>query len=131
MHGKQVVKSYFPPLRPSRHSTESTCPAPQVNGSLSCIQDKLKCDRNVTKRLPDGQHPGFGHLKPQPGVYRAILRRIKHKNCAAHADYVGVITLGDCKVSLRLWVHADGSLGLRLQKMTKDCNTHTNRNQQR
>jgi hypothetical protein len=65
--------------------------------------------------LPKGQHPGFGKLKTQPGVFRGKLRAVAAKRDANHADYEGAIFLdGGRKAGVRLWVHADGSLGLRI-----------------
>jgi hypothetical protein len=118
MNNKTVVKSYFPPLRPSRHSTESTCPAPQLNGSsVRTHAYAPKDDENVTKHLPDGQHRGFSHLKSQPGIFRCLLHRVRHKGNPSHADFVGTLTLGDYKVSLRLWIHTTGDLGLRVERL--------------
>ena len=66
--------------------------------------------------LPKGQHPGFGKLKTQLGVFRGKLRAVAVKRHPEHADYEGVIFLdGGKKAAVRLWVHADGSLGLRVE----------------
>jgi hypothetical protein len=46
--------------------------------------------------------------------YRSRLSPIQHMKHPDHADYQGTMQLANCWVGLRLWVHEDGSLGLRL-----------------
>ena len=69
--------------------------------------------------LPAGHHPGFAKLKSRLGVYRCKLRPVQVKRDPNHADYSGVLELTNSKAFLYLWVHADGSLGLCLEKMTE------------
>jgi hypothetical protein len=73
----------------------------------------------LSKRLPPGQHPGFGHLKSQPGVYRCLLRPVFAKRNEKHADYHGILPLAGSKARILLWVHKDGNLGMRLEKITR------------
>jgi hypothetical protein len=72
----------------------------------------------VANRLPTGSHPGFSHLKSQPGVYRCRLRPELAKRDPRHADYKGILPLTGSKALILLWVHEDGTLGLRLEKIT-------------
>jgi hypothetical protein len=66
--------------------------------------------------LPLGIHPGFGKLKSQPNVFRCKLRPELNKAKPEHSDYSGLLQLdGGKKALCRLWVHADGTLGLRLE----------------
>jgi hypothetical protein len=69
------------------------------------------------RKLPPGEYPGFRHLKSQPGVYRCKLHFQADKADPGHADYKGVLQLTGSKASVLVWVHADGSLGLRLEKI--------------
>jgi hypothetical protein len=69
--------------------------------------------------LPSGQHPGFSQLKSQPGVYRCVLRAVTNKKSAKHADYAGVLPLTGSQARILLWVHLDGTLGLRLEKIAQ------------
>ena len=65
--------------------------------------------------LPPGPHPGFAKLKSQPGVWRCKLRPCTDKKIPEHADYRGVLQMGGGKqAGVLLWVHGDGSLGLRV-----------------
>jgi hypothetical protein len=73
---------------------------------------------NAPKLLPKGQHPGFNHLKAKPGVYRARLWPVINKRDPKHADYKGILNLTSSKASVLIWVHADGTLGFRLEKRT-------------
>ena len=69
-----------------------------------------------TNTLPPGVHPGFSKLKSQKNVFRAKLRSEAHKAKSEHADYRGMLFLdGGKKALLLLWVHQDGSLGLRVE----------------
>jgi hypothetical protein len=66
--------------------------------------------------LPPGQPPGFGKLKSQPGVFRCKLRPDSAKKRPEHSDYIGTLFLDEGRrTSARVWVHADSSLGLRLE----------------
>jgi hypothetical protein len=65
----------------------------------------------------NGSHPGFSNLKSQPGVYRCKLWADTNKRDRNHADYKGVLHLTGSKASVLVWVHVDGSLGLRLEKI--------------
>jgi hypothetical protein len=66
--------------------------------------------------LPPGPHPGFAKLKSQPGIFRTKLWPIAQKKKAEHADYAGRLTLATgAKAQVLLWLHSDGSLGLRLE----------------
>ena len=66
--------------------------------------------------LPLGQHPGFSKLKSQKNVFRAKLRPQLNKAKSEHADYHGILQLdGGKKALVFLWVHQDGSLGLRVE----------------
>jgi len=69
------------------------------------------------RKLPAGKFPGFGHLKTQSGVYRCKLHFQANKSDPGHADYKGVLHLTGSKASVLIWVHSDGSLGLRLEKI--------------
>jgi hypothetical protein len=65
--------------------------------------------------LSVGPHRGFARLKSQPGVYRCRLRAETTKKLPEHADYRGTLLMeGGKKAQVLVWVHADGSLGLRL-----------------
>lgn len=68
--------------------------------------------------LPPGPHAGFEKLKSQPGVYRCRLRPELRKRDPNHADYKGILELNNCKALILVWIHADGTLGLRLEKIT-------------
>jgi hypothetical protein len=70
-------------------------------------------------KLPPGPHPGFQNLKSQPGVYRAKLWPVINKDRPEHADCSGILQLTGSKAQVYIWVHQDGSLGLRLEKITK------------
>ena len=66
--------------------------------------------------LPPGVHGGFSKLKSQSGVFRCKLRPVTSKRKATDSDYHGLLQLdGGSKASVLLWVHADGSLGLRVE----------------
>ena len=70
------------------------------------------------KLLKPGSHPGFNHLKSQSGVYRCRLSPELHKRRPEHSDYKGILQLTGSKALILIWVHSDGSLGLRLEKIT-------------
>jgi hypothetical protein len=70
------------------------------------------------EKLQPGTHPGFEHLKSQTGVYRCRLRRVTNKRNPQHADYKGVLQLIGSKASVLIWIHTDGTLGLRLEKIS-------------
>ena len=67
------------------------------------------------RTVPPGTHPGFDHLKSQPGVYRCRLRQELDKRDPRHADYRGILQLTGSKALVLIWVGADGTLGLRLE----------------
>jgi hypothetical protein len=69
------------------------------------------------RKLPPGKYRGFGHLKSQPGVYRCKLHFVAEKADPGWADYRGLLQLTGSKASILVWVHADGTLGLRLEKI--------------
>ena len=67
------------------------------------------------KALPPGNHPGFAKLKSQAGVFRCKLRLETKKAKPEHSDYSGTLLMGKGeRAFVRVWVHADGSLGLRV-----------------
>jgi hypothetical protein len=70
--------------------------------------------------VPAGSHPvaGYTKLNTQVGVYRTRLRPVNHKRDLKHADYYGDMQLANAKVHIYIWVHTDGTLGLRLAKST-------------
>jgi hypothetical protein len=68
-------------------------------------------------QLPAGKHPGFDHLKSEVGVYRCKLLPVVRKRDPKHADFSGILQLTGSKARIFIWVHADGSLGLRLAKI--------------
>ena len=66
-------------------------------------------------RLPPGDHPGFARLKSEPGVFRCKLRPETNKRDPKHSDYSGTLLMaGGERAQVRVWVHADGTLGLRV-----------------
>jgi hypothetical protein len=69
------------------------------------------------KILPAGPHPGFRDLKSEVGVYRCCLRPERDKKKPEHADYRGILQLTGSRCLILVWVHQDGTLGLRLSKM--------------
>ena len=65
--------------------------------------------------LPPGGALGFAKLKSRPGVFRCKLRLCMDKKRPEYADYRGVLQMdGGGQAGVLLWVHADGSLGLRV-----------------
>ena len=78
---------------------------------------KVNPDGKSTRTLPPGAHPGLKKLKSQSGVYRGLLRPVIKKRKPEHADYSGVLPLTGSKARVFVWVHEDGTLGLRLEKM--------------
>jgi hypothetical protein len=72
--------------------------------------------------LANGKHPGFSHLKSKPGVYRCLLRPDIKKRSKEHADYKGVLPIANGRAYVLIWVHIDGSLGLRLEKIVERPN---------
>jgi hypothetical protein len=94
---------------------------PATGAGQPCIgkrQATLPQDQPKCKQLPRGNHPGFSNLKSQPGVYRCKLWPDINKRDPNQADYKGVLPLTGSKASILIWVHDDGSLGLRLEKIT-------------
>jgi hypothetical protein len=74
-------------------------------------------------QLPAGSHPGFAKLKSQKNVFRGKLRFQSTKSNPAHADYVGSIFLdGGRKALAMIWVHQDGTLGLRIALRNDSAN---------
>ena len=70
--------------------------------------------------LPPGNHSGFSKLNSQPGVFRCKLRPDTNKRAPEHSDYSGTLLLANGeRAMVRIWVHADGSLGLRLGLLPK------------
>jgi hypothetical protein len=69
------------------------------------------------RKLPPGKYPGFSNLPAKPGVYRCKLWPELEKRDPNHADYKGVLQLTGSKASVLIWVHTDGTLGLRLEKI--------------
>jgi hypothetical protein len=78
-------------------------------------------------KLGAGPHPGFQNLRSRAGVYRCRLRPELIKRDPRHADYRGILPLTGSKASVLVWVHSDGSLGLRLEKINE--NTKAKKNQ--
>ena len=81
------------------------------------INPSIKQPRATVKpnTLPLGNHPGFSKLKSQPGVFRCKLRPDTNKRDPRHSDYAGTLLMANGeRAMVRLWVHADGSLGLRV-----------------
>lgn len=74
---------------------------------------------STPRKLPPGTHPGFEHLKSQLGVYRCRLWPVTQKRDPKHADFSGILQLAGSKTSILVWVHEDGTLGLRLEKITE------------
>ena len=65
--------------------------------------------------LPPGNHPGFARLKSQPGVFRCKLRPETKKAKPEHSDYSGTMLMANGeRANVRVWVHGDGTLGLRV-----------------
>jgi hypothetical protein len=69
------------------------------------------------RKLPAGKYPGFSNLPSKTGVYRCKLFHQATKSDPGYADYRGVLQLTGSKASVLVWVHTDGSLGLRLEKI--------------
>ena len=65
-----------------------------------------------------GTFGGFSNLPAKLGVYRCKLWPETNKRDPNHADYKGVLQLTGSKASVLIWVHVDGTLGLRLEKIT-------------
>jgi hypothetical protein len=86
-----------------------------------CIEPPVKPVINtaaqVGSRLGKGPHPGFKELKSQVGVYLCCLRPERDKKKPEHADYRGMLELTGSRCLILVWVHQDGTLGLRLSKV--------------
>jgi hypothetical protein len=82
------------------------------------------------KSIPKGIHPGFEHLAPQVNVCRCRLWPITEKQAESHADYAGLLWLVHEKEAARvfLWVHTDGTLGLRVQRLKRLPKKHRTAN---
>ena len=94
-----------------------------------CTLKTRKDDRAQADPLAPGKHPGFKHLKPKPGVYRCLLRRVRHKANANHGDYVGILRLANCQAWVVIWIHKDGTLGLRLEKLERKIRAKSSRHE--
>jgi hypothetical protein len=69
-------------------------------------------------QLPPGNHPGFAKLKSEPGVFRCKLRLVTNKAKPEFADYQGTLCMDNgIRASAMVWIHADGSIGLRLEPL--------------
>jgi hypothetical protein len=44
---------------------------------------------------------------------------VTNKKNAKHADYTGVLSLTGSQARILVWVHVDGTLGLRLEKIAR------------
>jgi hypothetical protein len=78
-------------------------------------------NKATPKLLKVGIHPGFDHLSPEVNVCRCKLWPAANKPNKDSADYIGKLWLIPEKVAARvfLWVHSDGTLGLRVQKLKR------------
>jgi hypothetical protein len=68
-------------------------------------------------KLPPGSAPGFAKLPQKPGVYRCQLLPAK-KRRPEHADYAGKLRIANGIAQVLIWLHTDGSLGLRVEKIS-------------
>jgi hypothetical protein len=94
---------------PGRRSSE-----PQGKSSLEVTSANEKPQPG---KLPPGVHPGFDKLPSEVGVYRCRLLRVIRKRDPKHADFTGILQLTGSKARIFVWIHVDGSLGLRLAKI--------------
>jgi hypothetical protein len=85
------------------------------------MKDSLRAACQPPRTLRPGTHPasGFNQAPKQEGVYRALLKPCKNKTSPDHSNYAGFIQLANCVAGIRLWLHDDGTLGLRVQKLKK------------
>jgi hypothetical protein len=78
-------------------------------------------DQPQTTKPPEkgirGKYPGFSKLPAKTGVYRCRLKPELNKRDPKHADFRGILELTGSKASVLIWIHEDGSLGLRLEKI--------------
>jgi hypothetical protein len=96
---------------PAQHLIEML--PPFVNQSPSSVKSGAASLK--PNALPPGSHPAFARLKSQPGVFRCKLRPETNKARPEHSDYSGTLLMAKGeRANVRLWVHADGSLGLRV-----------------
>ena len=57
----------------------------------------------------------LARLKSQPGVFRCKLRPETKKAKPEHSDYSGTLLMANGeRANVRVWVHGDGTLGLRV-----------------
>jgi hypothetical protein len=70
----------------------------------------------VTPKLPPGTAPGFAKLPAQTGVYRCKLFATR-KRRPEYADYAGRLRVANGTAQVLIWLHSDGTLGLRLEKI--------------
>jgi hypothetical protein len=85
---------------------------------ISGAQGELKREQKLAPKLGAGKYSGFSNLTAKPGVYRCKVWPQTNKRDPQHADYKGVLQLTGSKASVLVWVHSDGTLGLRLEKIT-------------
>jgi hypothetical protein len=79
--------------------------------------NKVEQSVGVNHRKLSGAHPGFSKLPSKVGVYRCKLWPEINKRDPSYSDYKGVLHLTGSKALILVWVHEDGSLGLRLEKI--------------
>jgi hypothetical protein len=93
------------------------------NGRPSALNRGPKRDKDPAqgshepRKVPPGKYPGFSKLPAKAGVYRCKLWPVTEKRDPGWADYKGVLQLTGSKASVLIWLHSDGSLGLRLEKI--------------
>jgi hypothetical protein len=119
---RTLADGFFPHCLDSR--TRRTAWTP-IHYSYSYVDKFKRAFMNTTtskpNTLPASNHPGFAKLKSQPSVFRCKLWPETNKKKPEHSDYHGLLQLSNgAKASILLWVHADGSLGLRLELITKE-----------
>jgi hypothetical protein len=71
------------------------------------------------KKLPHGTHSASEMPKPQNGVYRTKLWPVAKKRDPKHADYRGTLAIANGHASVLAWLHSDGSIGIRLERITE------------
>src|SRR5262245_8210290 len=80
-----------------------------------------KPPKKSTPKLAPGIHAGFDHCAPMANIARCKLWPVEEKQDETQADYSGVLWFVPEKTAARvfLWVHADKTLGLRVQLLKK------------
>jgi hypothetical protein len=94
---------------------------PGVSGAQEVKREPNLAQDSVSANAPKlgaGKYPGYSNLPAKPGVYRCKVWPQTDKRDPQHADYKGVLQLTGSKASVLIWVHSDGTLGLRLEKIT-------------